>query len=233
MGLEEGIDVPEAVRPSNMSARELCHLVGAGEAVFDLSSLLEEAFRRPDVQAALAQVESSRHSLGVARKGLKPSLSGTAQYSWNGTAAPLDRSYAIGVVLSSPLADGGLTKGQIQSSQGALDNARAKYEELRISVRSDLETAITNVTNSLKKFEASQVFLQAARETLEIAEGRFQVGIGSSVDVQDARASYVSARGSNVSAYYASLTALTTLDQMIGRLPREVSSQNTASRAVP
>ncbi len=184
-------------------------------------NLLKEALSRPEVKAVGLQVETSKSSLALARKGKNPSLSGSAAYSWSGSVSPLDRSYSVGLSLSTPLIDGGSAKGQVKDAQGGLMTSLARYDQVRQSVRTEVKTSLTNVLDALNRFDATQILVRQASEALTLAESRFSEGVGSSLEVTDARASYVSARGSNVTAYYDSLIALASLDQTLGRLPVE------------
>ncbi|HNW34368.1 MAG TPA: TolC family protein, partial [Candidatus Ozemobacteraceae bacterium] len=183
--------------------------------------LIEEALDRPDLTQAQFQVDSAQQRLSAAQRGMKPTLSGSAGYDWSGTVTPLDRSWSVGMQLSMPVLDGKLTRYSIDEQRSNLEQVRSTRDQRRLAVRAEVETAITGVRDAFHRLEASEVLLKEAGESLSLAEGRFDAGLGSPIEITDARAAFSSARGSHVTAYYDSLIALTNLDQVLGLLPAE------------
>jgi len=187
----------------------------------DSARLIEEALDRPDLTQAQFQVDSAQQRLSAAQRGMKPTLSGSAGYDWSGTVTPLDRSWSVGMQLSMPVLDGKLTRYSIDEQRSNLEQVRSTRDQRRLAVRAEVETAITGVRDAFHRLEASEVLLKEAGESLSLAEGRFDAGLGSPIEITDARAAFSSARGSHVTAYYDSLIALTNLDQVLGLLPAE------------
>ncbi len=187
----------------------------------DMPSLLDEAMNRPDVKAREANLKASGYSLDRANKGMNPSLSSSAGYSWRGENTPQNRSWNAGVSLSWPIFEGRINKALILSAKSNLDSAEAGLSDLRLSVHTELENAITDLTDSLERYEANKVLVKQAEESLELAEARYDTGIGSALEVSDARVEFTSAQGNYIVSYFESLIANTNLDKILGRFPEE------------
>lgn len=181
--------------------------------------------QRPDVKAAQYQVDAAGYRVKEAKLSRSPSLSASADYQWSGTAAPLDRSWGMGVNLSWPVFDGKLTRAQIDSARSNLDNNAASLENVKLSVAAELENSLTGFTDALERLQATTILVQQASESLHLAEGRYDAGLGSPLEITDARVEYARARGNRVVAYFDSLIAQAELDRVLGRLPAEYRIQ--------
>ncbi|MFZ2960211.1 MAG: TolC family protein [Candidatus Ozemobacteraceae bacterium] len=209
-GLEESIVVEGAASQSQPI-----------QPLLDQAQLHEDIQKRPDIEAAKFRLNSASHQLREVKKGKAPTLSSSASYGWQGTVTPLDRSWAVGLSLNVPILDGKLTNFQKQDAEGSLQAAQGRLASLRVDVRAALETAITGVTDAFKRLEASQVLLRQASESLTLAEGRFDSGLGSPIEITDARTQYSNAQGTLVTTFYDALIALTQLDSALGKFPEE------------
>lgn len=196
------------------------------EPELDPDRLIEEALTRPDLTQTSFQVDAARHRLTSTKRGMKPTLSSTAGYDWNGTASPLDRSWSVGMQLSVPVLDGKLNRFSIEEQRNNVEQARASFDQQRLTMRAEIETAVTGVRDAFQRLSASEILLKQAAESLSLAEGRFDAGLGSPIEITDARAAYSSARGSHITAYYDSLIALTTLDRSLGIMPAETGGMS-------
>lgn len=199
--------------------------------------LQQAALARPDLTAASFQVKSAEHQVSQAKKTLKPTLSGAAGYDWSGSTTPIDRSWSVSFNLNLPFLDGKLHTYQRREAEGSLESARARLDSLRLNVRTAVETAITNVTDAFKRLEAAEILMRQASESLHLAEGRYDAGIGSPIEITDARTSFTNAQGTLATTYYDTLIALSRLDLALGKMPPEaqpspVPSLEPASESV-
>ena len=192
----------------------------------DKEVLLKEALDRPEVQSAKHSIKASKFSVREARTGLKPSVSASADYNWAGTISPLNRSWNAGVSLNWSVFDGKLTKSRINSAKSRLSSAEANLANLKLNINTELENAITGLEDALERFEATKVLVQQASESKYLAEGRYDSGLGSPIEITDARVEFASARGNYVVAYFDSLIAMTSLDRVRGRMPFEYATIN-------
>ncbi len=191
----------------------------------DKDRLITEAMSRPDLKAAGLQVRAADLRLKEARLGHSPSISASADYQWSGTISPLDRQWGMGVSMSWPVFDGAITRAQIDSARSNLENTAAALENSRLAVNAELENSITGLTDALERLQATTVLVQQASESLNLAEGRYDAGLGSPLEITDARVEFARARGNHVVALFDSLIARAELDRVLGRLPAEYRIQ--------
>ncbi|HNS09649.1 MAG TPA: TolC family protein [Candidatus Ozemobacteraceae bacterium] len=193
--------------------------------IADKDELLNEAMSRPDLKAAGFQVKAADLRLKEARLGRSPSVSASADYQWSGTVSPLDRQWGMGVSMSWPVFDGAITRAQIDSARSNLENNAAALENSKLAVNAELENSITGLTDALERLQATTVLVQQASESLHLAEGRYDAGLGSPLEITDARVEFARARGNHVVAMFDSLIAQAELDRVLGRLPAEYRIQ--------
>ncbi|NLI77984.1 MAG: TolC family protein [Candidatus Riflebacteria bacterium] len=199
--------------------------VGSRPAAVDLQvdRLMQEALSRPDLLSTRLAIESARLREKEARLGLRPSLSGSADYSWSGSVTPLDRGYTLGLSLSAPFLDGRQTEFSVKAAKSSVNVAESRLEQALLSLRNEVEQAVTGVIDAGQRFEAAEILVRQASETLLLAEGRYDAGVGSPIELTDARTGYTSARGSFVTAAFDERIAHATLDRVVGRFPPEMT----------
>lgn len=179
--------------------------------------VLETAIQaRPDLKALEAQKRASEESLVVAAKSNSPTLSATAGYSWGDDDFTGDDEIYMGISLNVSLYDGGFTKEKIREARAGLDKAKADLESQKQDVILEVEEAFLEVQDSVQAILAAEKTVEQARENLNLANGRYEVGVGSPVEVTDATENYINAKNTYYGALYDYRTALATLEKAMG-----------------
>ncbi len=213
VGLEGELDVADfeiSSLPSTSAAKE---------------ELKDKAFARPELVAASYDIESANARVKGLKKSLQPVVLASADYSWNGTITPLNRQWSAGVSVNWPVFDGRLTKSRVDAARSQLESTRESYRNLKLIVSAELENAVTAFEDALERFRATEMFVQQASESMYLAEGRYDAGLGNPIEINDARVEYTRARGNNVVAYFDSLIAMAELERVAGDLPVEYRIQ--------
>jgi outer membrane protein len=184
-----------------------------------IDALLPEALRaRPDVAAAEEQIRAQDLGARAVRGGYFPSLGIAASTARSGTA--LDSTtydWTAGATLSWPLFQGGLTSAQEREAQASLESARAQATSLRQQVRVDVDAARLAVRAAKATLGAAGEALVNARERLRLAEGRYQAGAGSAIELGDAQVALTTAAAQRVQAEYNLATSRAQLVRALGR----------------
>jgi NodT family efflux transporter outer membrane factor (OMF) lipoprotein len=160
------------------------------------SQLLE---RRPDIAAAERRVAAANEQIGIARSAYFPSLNLTGSAGGFAATAPGLLSnptsiWSLGVVLSQPIFNAGLTKGRVAGAEAFYEQEVALYRQLIASrVLTEQETLLATAAAAatqaqdqvLNRYRAGQVsFLEVvlaqttaltARRTLLQAQSNRQV----------------------------------------------------------
>ena len=183
------------------------------------NALFEEAMQaRPEVASLDQQVRAAQLTLRSLHGQYLPSLNATAGFTQGGEF--LDRlgwNASAGVTLSWQIFQGGLTRAQVHEAEANLAAAAAQLDLLRQQVRADIDAARLAVRAAKATLSATQEALVNARERLRLAEQRFQVGVGSAIELGDAQVALTQAAAQSVQADDRLSTARAQLLRALGR----------------
>ena len=137
--------------------------------------VFEDAFRhRLDMQTARDRIDDARRQIGIARNGLLPDLSLTAQGQagnrQDDPARKLDSrtlTYSAGVTLDIPI-DQLPERNAYRQALIQFERARRAYEQLR-------EEVVTDVLADVRSIRSSEASLQIAQQSIELAERRLDL----------------------------------------------------------
>jgi TolC family type I secretion outer membrane protein len=183
-----------------------------------LAELKEVALkRRPDMVKNRYQQDSDKAALTVARAGYFPTLSSTAAYGWQGNDYPLPSNWWIGAAVTFPLFEGLATKYSVSQARSNMQATLANTEVLRQNITKEVDQRYLDLTAAWELIRATKKALEAARENFRLAQGRYQVGVGSIIEVTDAQVQYFQADLRFVRALYDYRVAEAQLDKAIGK----------------
>ncbi|MFB3894846.1 MAG: TolC family protein [bacterium] len=184
----------------------------------ELSQLILIALRdRPDVRIFKNEREQLKAGLLVAERGHFPTISASGNYSESGNTTPLNYSWSGTLGLSFSLFNGFNTEAQIQQSKAKLRNLDALEQKMVQDVQLDVTTNYLNVKSGEEKIKSAQTLVDQAKESPQLATGRYQNGLGSFLDLSDAQVSYSNARISLSQSIYAYQINLAQLQKSIGQ----------------
>jgi outer membrane protein len=163
---------------------------------------LEDSIRtalsyRTELQAAQARIRSAEAALEVARRNFLPTLAATANWSYRGQDLPLAPNWTAGVAVTVPVLNPPLFS-QLNEVAANLASAQANEQITRQTVILDVQQNYANLLGARESIRTSEVLVQQARENLELARGRYQVGVGPLIDVTNAQLSLTQAENQNI-----------------------------------
>jgi outer membrane protein len=180
-----------------------------------LEKTLDDALKkRPELSKADADIETARARVRAEEANYLPTLSASGAYNWaSGTqdlgsfnGVPLQgdvqNSWNAGVTLSVPLYQGGLTKGRVSEARANLMALEMQRDSLKQSIGLEVNQSYADMDSARLRIEVMESSLQKARENLELAQGRYEAGIGPYIEVTDAQLSAVQAETDYVQAQY-------------------------------
>jgi len=186
--------------------------------------LKSQALRqRPEILKNLFQQDYSKAALKVARAGWFPTLNSLAAYGWSGPSPPLsgttfeNRSWWVGGGLTVPLFDGLLSYHNVRSANASIRASEANAEVLSQNVSKEVDQSFLDLKASWELIRATKKALEAARENFRLAQGRYQVGVGSIIEVTDAQVQYFQSDLRHVQALYDYRVNEARLDKAVGR----------------
>jgi outer membrane protein len=190
-----------------------------GETREDWGALVDEAVKdRPEMAAYAAQIRAQEETISSARGGYGPALSATAGLTQGGEALDnLGWNAYVGVSLTWYLFQGGLTNSTVREAQANLRVLAAETEGQRQQIASDVNTARLAVRAGLESQTAAQVALVNAKELLRLAEGQYETGIGSIIQLSDAQVAESTAAAQVIQANFNLATARAQLLKALAR----------------
>ena len=187
-----------------------------------LENSLALAFKnRPDFLSQQFKVKAYKQGIYLAETGYLPMLSGSASYSWNGIGTVGGNSYPgqgwnAGLALSLPIFSGFLTANQVKEAKANLNAAKANEDLIRQKIILDVEQAFIKIREAEETIPVAELTVKQAAENLELANGRYQAGVGNLIEVADAQISYINARTSYIQVLYNHKAARASLEKAIG-----------------
>ncbi len=183
-----------------------------------LESLVEQALsRRRNIAQLRAEVSASEDSLRAARTTNLPDVVLLGSYGLRGTDfPPNDESWSYGVSLQWPFFDVGATRGRIEEARANLDSARARLIQGEQTASSEVVESHLGVQTAEHKVISAQAEVTNAEESVRVAEGRYQSGVATYIEVVDAQTALVTARTDQVNALYGLSIARAALARALG-----------------
>ncbi len=192
-----------------------------------LKITLEEAKReafagRPELREFDAQLKAQDQLIAVARRNHLPDLLVNSTYGrLNNDLAtnlfPLRPTWQVQLSFNVPIFNGFQTTYQVQQ---AMDNYFSTKEQLRVQTQQvalQVEQSYLNLITARDLVEANEAAVKAAKDNLDLREGRYRVGYAAIVEVQDAQTTYTTAQTNYVNSLIAYKLAAAQLDNAMGR----------------
>lgn len=192
------------------------------EETLDIPSVedaVKEALEnRPELAALAARLEASKAQVSIAQSAWFPSIAVAGSWSYQGYRfSDMPFNWSFGVSLSwNALSGVGAypTTRAAEASYAALMESR---RGLLLSVQAEVESAMLSYRQAVESLVPAKAVLTSAKETLELAEGRYAAGTGSIVEVTDAQAVLTQARLQLIQAEYRVRVTRAQLLRALGR----------------
>jgi len=184
----------------------------------DVPALLRTALEsRPDLKSVDLQILAAGETLDSLRSGWLPILGASATVRWNGTDTPLVNNWTAGATLTWPFLNGGAVLGRAESQTGVIAQVKAGRDLLLLQIRSEVEQAVATLGEARARRAVAKTLVVQAKESLDLAGGRYQAGLGTIIELSDAQTSYSSAQAQEVKAVFDLATAWAQLKKATGQ----------------
>jgi outer membrane protein len=107
--------------------------------------------------------------------------------------------------------------GQVREARGNFDAAKAGLAAERLGVEAQVTQSQLEVQAARVAIDAARDSVTNARERLRLAEGRYESGVGSIIELEDAQLAYSSASAQLVQADYVLSSARADLLSALGK----------------
>jgi outer membrane protein len=185
---------------------------------------------RPELKSFEAQRKAQDQNIATARRGHLPDFIFDAGYGRRHTSDeagfrnggsrdtfPLQPTWSAQLSLNIPIFDGFRTTHRVEENLHNYYVIRAQEEQQRQQVALDVEQAYLRMVELQERIKANEAAARAAKENLDLANGRYEVGVGSIIEVTDAQTLYTDAQTTYVRALYDYRIAEAQFTRAIGR----------------
>ena len=177
---------------------------------------------RPELKSFEAQRKAQDQNIAVARRGHLPDLNFESSYGRKHgsdevqkidrdplpdinrhlNTFPLQPSWSVKLSLNIPIFDGFRTTNRVEEALRNYYVIKSQEEQQRQQVALDVEQSYLRMVELQERIKANEAAAKAAKENLDLANGRYQVGVGSIIEVTDAQTLYTDAQTTYVRALY-------------------------------
>ncbi|MEE9568119.1 MAG: TolC family protein [Candidatus Binatia bacterium] len=147
---------------------------------------------RPELKDFAAQLRAQYADIAVARRGHLPDISFFGQYgrrntSRGGDTFPLQLIWQAGITIEIPIFSGFETTYEIEEALRDYREIKAREEETRQQIVLEVERSYLNVIAATERTKAAEAAVRSAKENLDLANGRYRVGVGSIIEITEAQ----------------------------------------------
>src|ERR1041385_6802559 len=164
---------------------------------------------RPELKSFEAQLRAQDQVIATNRRGHLPDFILDANEAWRHVnndgkrpLFPLLPSYLVRLSLNIPVFDGFRTTNRVEESVRTYYAIRAQADQQKQQVALEVEQGYANLLSAQERIKSFKSAQDAAKENLDLANGRYQVGVGSIIEVTDAQQLYASAEVDYVNSIY-------------------------------
>lgn len=186
-----------------------------------VEGLIQQAIEdRPELkdlrlrQSAADRFAKAEHDLYFPNIG----VSGTAGFVPTGNSTIRSRYGAVGLNVTIPIFNGGLFKARQAEAELKARAATQNISDLQNRITRDVRVAWLNATTAYDRLALTQQLLDEAQLALDLAQSRYDLGLGSIVELSQAQLSLTSAQIANASARYDYQTERVITDYQVGAL---------------
>ena len=182
------------LRPAEALVLELDETVVAWPLPGD-QAILAAMPAHPDVAVAQELVRERAAERAAEMADVLPRVAASGDYGASGKdPSEFEQTYTFGVKVSMPVFEGGLRAAKMHEASSRLRESEARLDEARSQVEVEALGARQAIVQAWAAVEAVEAEVAASSRRLTLARQRLQAGIGSELDVIEARAQAALAR---------------------------------------
>ncbi len=212
-------DVNNALLTAKVETKDYASLYKFDKFPYSFEKCIDLANKnRPDIKAYENTIKAMEQYLKLIKRQYYPELTADGSYNFvagsTNNVSSTTNSIGVGVNLSSSL--------NIMSEKYQIDNAKLQVELakneldfLKQNVYFDVQQAYINMMEFEEQIPLLGQKIQQTLENLELADGRYSVGLGDYIELQDAKINYNKAQHAFVKAVFNYNVARARLEQTI------------------
>ena len=184
--------------------------------VLDRTQLQTRALnQRPEYKQVKLRVSEAEARARRAFRDFFPDITGTGFYG--ATRFDMNEIWEVAVSLSWTLYDGGNRIARFRESKVNVEAAQARVRAAALDISREVEQAQINVTEADERIQAAQTAVASAQENFRLAQGRFDAGVGTILELTDAQLALTQAQNTEAQALADYRIAVVRLERALGQ----------------
>ncbi|MDE0214890.1 MAG: TolC family protein [Deltaproteobacteria bacterium] len=221
IGAQNGVRIAWARLKSAMGVTRFAERQVASEVNVQAPTLsLDEAVKtalesRGEIMEFQSRLKAQQEAIDVVKLGRMPRVRVDGQYGrrWHNDENVVNSS----LTLEFPLFAGLTLKPEIERAVSDYAVVRAQLEELRQRIALEVEESFLNLVEAGERIKANEAQTRSAKENLDLANGRYQVGVGSIIEITEAQVINTRAQTDYIRSIYDHKVAEARLARAMGR----------------
>lgn len=213
------VEPKEAVLTTQVEKNEILENYKFEKYPYTLEESIEKAYKnRPDLLSMEATKDAVNEALKYTKKSYLPDLTGSLGYNWNNNNYYSTNGVTMGAYLSTSNLNIMDTKLRIKESKAQLEIAKNNVELVKQNIYFEVQKAYVNMLQFEKNVPLMQTRVRQTLENYELADARYEVGLGNFIELQDAKENYNNAQRDYVQTIYNYNVALVNLQTAMGEI---------------
>ena len=214
------VNVKDAKLTSSVETLELLTDYKVDEFPYSFEECMKMAYKnRADLKAYNSTLDAVKQNLLFVKRNYYPELSASAGYGFRNTNST--NSLNVGLNLSSSVNIMN-QKYKVDAAKYQVDIAENYLNQLNQDIFFEVQNAYINMVELEKQIPLLAVKVRQTLENYELAEGRYYVGLGDYIQLQDAKVNYNNAQCSYIETIYKYNVARANLESVIA-MPQQVT----------
>ncbi|MCD7878828.1 MAG: TolC family protein [Candidatus Gastranaerophilales bacterium] len=215
---EDGtVEPKEAVLTTQVEKTEILENYKFVPYPYTLKESIERAYEnRSDLHSMEATEKAVKEALKYTRKEYFPDLTGQVGYNWGNNLYYSTNGINVAAYLSTSNLNIMETKYKIKESKSELEIAKKNVELTKKNIYFEVQNAYINLIKLEKNIPILKTKVKQTLENYELADARYEVGLGNFIELQDAKENYNNAQRDYVENIYNYNVALADLQAAMG-----------------
>lgn len=214
------VNVKDAKLTSSVETLELLTDYKVDEFPYSFEECMKMAYKnRADLKAYNSTLDAVKQNLLFVKRNYYPELSASAGYGFRNTNST--NSLNVGLNLSSSVNIMN-QRYKVDAAKYQVDIAENSLNQLNQDIFFEVQNAYINMVELEKQIPLLAVKVRQTLENYELAEGRYYVGLGDYIQLQDAKVNYNNAQCSYIETIYKYNVARANLESVIA-MPQQVT----------
>ena len=171
--------------------------------------------QRPEYRQAKLRSDAFRATVTQMERSFLPTITGNSFIG--GFTTSLNRAWSATLAMTWPLFDGGNTIAKLREAKANLGAADLRIKQTALTIAQQVEQARVNVREAAQRIDAAKIAVASARENYRLAQGRFEVRVGTIIELTDAQLALTQAQQTQAQALADYRIGLARLDLAVGR----------------